>query len=360
MADLTDTARPTEEGERTDTARATGEGRVAEPGRPAGGGRLPTGSTSTVDAPRTTDPAPGEEPAGGGWIDAARPRAGMPRRRGPGRAGWARLRPAVGLGLLALLVGYAVLVPWLADFDPRITDYSAGLSAPSAEHPFGTDPAGRDLLVRSAAGLRVSLLIAAVCAVVSTLIGTLVGALSGVAGGVVDQIVMRLVDTVNAVPHLLLGIVIVALYGGGLPAVIISITLTHWTSVARIVRAEVLSLRDREFVDAAISGGASRWRVTRRHLLPAVVPQAALAAVLMLPHAVWHETALSFLGLGLAPHEASIGILLDEAREATMLGGWWALVFPSALLVVATLGVAACGAAWRDRLTPRRRTELAL
>ncbi|MEV0610053.1 ABC transporter permease [Polymorphospora rubra] len=344
MPDLTETARPTGTVPPADTARPPGSAPPADT-------VPPPGKTPPVDTARTDRE---------GWIDAARPRAGMPRPRRRFRTGWARLRPVVGLGLLAVLIGYAVLTPWLADFDPRITDYPAGLTGPSAEHLFGTDPAGRDLLVRSAAGLRVTLLVATVCAIVSTVIGTLVGALSGVAGGVVDQAVMRLVDTVNAVPHLLLGIVIVALYGGGLPAVIISITLTHWTSVARIVRAEVLSLRDREFVDAAISGGASRWRVVRRHLLPAVVPQAVLAAVLMLPHAVWHETTLSFLGLGLAPHEASIGILLDEAREATMLGGWWALVFPSALLVVATLSVAAGGAAWRDRLTPRRRTELSL
>ncbi|MFX0595209.1 ABC transporter permease [Melissospora conviva] len=296
-------------------------------------------------------------PAGdGGWISAARPRAGMPR--GPRRPGWTR--PALGITLLVLLVSYALLTPWLAGLDERLTDHGRALLAPGAGGWFGTDSAGRDLFVRTAAGLRVSLLVAAVCAVVSTVIGTLVGAFSGIAGGWVDQLVMRLIDTVNSVPHLLLGIVIVALYGGGLTAVIVAIALTHWSSVARIVRAEVLSLRDREFIDAAVAGGASRWRVTRRHLLPAVVPQAALATVLMLPHAVWHETALSFLGLGLPPHTASLGILLDEAREAVMLGAWWPLVFPSAALVIATLAVATCGAALRDRLVPRRRTELSL
>lgn len=128
---------------------------------------------------------------------------------------------------------------------------------------------------------------------------------------------MRVVDTINSVPHLLLGIIIVALYRGSLLTVVASIALTHWTGIARIVRAEVLSLRDRPFIDAAISGGATRARVLRRHLLPAIVPQAALSAVLILPHAVWHETALSFLGLGLPPHLASIGTSLPKAARAS-------------------------------------------
>lgn len=289
------------------------------------------------------------------WVDAGRP---WTRARRSGRARLStRQRLWVGFGLLLLLVGYAVLAPMLAGFDERVIDLSTAASPPSGGHLFGTDQAGRDLFVRTAAGLRVSLLVAGLCAVLSTVLGVLVGALAGAAGGWVDRIVMRLVDTVNAVPHLLLGIVIVALYRGSLVAVVASIALTHWASVARLIRSEVLSLRQREFVDAAISGGASRWWVIRRHFLPAVVPQAVLSAVLLLPHAVWHESALSFLGLGLPPHQASLGTLLDEARDSLLLGSWWALVFPSLMLVAATLAVAACGAAWRDRTLPKRWSE---
>jgi peptide/nickel transport system permease protein len=196
--------------------------------------------------------------------------------------------------------------------------------------------------------------------VVSTLLGALFGAASGVLGSWPDRLLMRVVDTVNAVPHLLLGIVIVALYRGSVLAVIASIALTHWTGVARIVRAEVLSLRDRPFIDAAISGGASRGRVLRRHLLPAIVPQAALSTVLLLPHAVWHETALSFLGLGLPPHLASIGNILGEGRAAVLLGAWWIVTFPALLLVASALAVAGVAAWWRDRALPRRRSELGL
>jgi peptide/nickel transport system permease protein len=296
-------------------------------------------------------------PAGTRWRSAARPRAGTPRGRAAGRA---RSRLGAGAGLLVVLAVASVLVPWLGGLDERLVDYTAVRLPPSPEHPFGTDAQGRDLLLRSFAGLQVSLLVAAACAVVSTLLGALFGAASGVLGGWPDRLLMRVVDTVNAVPHLLLGIVIVALYRGSVLAVIASIALTHWTSVARIVRSEVLSLRERPFVDAAISGGASRWRVLRRHLLPAIVPQAALSTVLLLPHAVWHETALSFLGLGLPPHLASIGNILGEGRAAMLLGSWWIVTFPALLLVASALAVAGIAAWWRDRALPRRRSELGL
>ncbi len=163
---------------------------------------------------------------------------------------------------------------------------------------------------------------------------------------------MRAVDGVNALPHLLLGIVIVALFRGSLPAIIASIALTHWTQVARIARSEVLGVRGREYIDAAHLAGAGRSHVMRHHLAPAAAGQALIAVVLLLPHAIWHETTLSFLGLGLPPHQPSLGTLLQEARSTLLLGGWWTLLFPSLLLVAATLAVAGIGAALRDRINP--------
>lgn len=292
----------------------------------------------------------------GPWRPAGRPRPGSPR----GRRTSGRVRLLAGASGLLVLVLAAVLVPRLGGLDEGAVDYTAIRVPPSAAHPFGTDSVGRDVLLRSFAGLWVSLQVAAACAVLSTAIGTLFGALSGLLGGWYDRLLMRVVDAVNAVPHLLLGIVIVALYRGSVLAVIASIGLTHWTTVARVVRAEILSLRGRPFVDAAISGGSSRLRVLRRHLLPAVVPQAVLSAVLILPHAVWHETALSFLGLGLPPHLASLGTILGEGRQAVLLGSWWIVVFPSLLLAATTLCVAGVAAWWRDRTLPRRRSEQAL
>ncbi|AIA07327.1 ABC transporter permease [Streptomyces noursei ZPM] len=279
-------------------------------------------------------------------------------RRGAGSRRALRLR--ICAGILAAVVLAVVLVPLLFPLDRQAVDLAAKLQPPSAAHPFGTDEVGRDLLLRCVYGLRVSLLVGVVAAVVATVIGTAVGALAGALGGWADRTVMRLVDLFSSVPHLLLGIFIVAMFRPGVWPVIVSVALTHWLSTARIVRAEVLSLRSRPHLDAALTGGASRWRVTTRHLLPAVLPQAALAAVLMVPHAIWHESALSFLGLGLPAHEASLGIMANAARSSLLAGDWWPTLFPGLFLVVPTLAVAGLAGAWRERLNPRRRSELML
>ncbi|GGO48078.1 ABC transporter permease [Streptomyces lasiicapitis] len=262
--------------------------------------------------------------------------------------------------IVTAVVLAVLIVPPLADLDEQAVHLADKLLPPSLEHPFGTDDVGRDLLLRCVYGLRVSLLVGVVAAVVATVIGTAVGALAASAGGWVDRIVMRLVDVFSSVPHLLLGIFIVAMFRPGVWPVVISVALTHWLSTARIVRAEVLSLRSRPYVDAAISGGASRRRVTVRHLLPGVLPQAGLAAVLMVPHAIWHESALSFLGLGLPTHQASLGTLVQSARSSLLAGDWWPTLFPGLFIIVPTLAIAGLAGAWRDRINPRRRSELML
>lgn len=263
--------------------------------------------------------------------------------------------------VIVTAVALAVLVvPPLAQLDEQAVDLALKLRPPSLAHPFGTDDVGRDLLLRSVYGLRVSLLVGLVAAVVATVIGTAVGAAAAAFGGWTDRVVMRLVDTFSSVPHLLLGIFIVAMFRPGVWPVIVSVALTHWLSTARIVRSEVLSLRSRPYIDAAVSGGASRWRVIVRHLLPGVLPQAALAAVLMVPHAMWHESALSFLGLGLPSHQASLGNLIQSARSSLLAGDWWPTLFPGLFLIIPTLAIAGLAGAWRERINPRRRSELML
>jgi peptide/nickel transport system permease protein len=264
---------------------------------------------------------------------------------------------AVIVAAVALAV---VLLPPLVNLDEQAVDLALKLRPPSLAHPFGTDDVGRDLLLRCVYGLRVSLLVGLVAALVATVIGTAVGAAAAAFGGWTDRVVMRLVDTFSSVPHLLLGIFIVAMFRPGVWPVIVSVALTHWLSTARIVRSQVLSLRARPYIDAAVSGGASRWRVTVRHLLPGVMPQAALAAVLMVPHAMWHESALSFLGLGLPSHQASLGNLIQSARSSLLAGDWWPTLFPGLFLIIPTLAIAGLAGAWRERINPRRRSELML
>ncbi|WP_424214973.1 ABC transporter permease [Streptomyces sp. BI20] len=299
-------------------------------------------TTLVKDAPRTA-PAP---PV---W-----------RSRGPRRRSTRVLRLRVSAAVTLLVALTVLIVPPLVDLDQQAVDLGARLLPPSWAHPFGTDDVGRDLLLRCVHGLRVSLLVGLVAALVATVVGTVVGAAAAAFGGWTDRVLMRLVDTFSSVPHLLLGIFIVALFRPGLWPVVVSVALTHWLSTARIVRAEVLSLRSRPFVDAAISGGASRLRVAVRHLVPGVLPQAGLAAVLMVPHAMWHESALSFLGLGLPAHQASLGNLVQNGRGSLLAGDWWPTLFPGLFLIVPTLAIAGLAGAWRDRLNPRRRSELTL
>ncbi|MGW5638566.1 ABC transporter permease [Streptomyces sp. NPDC003832] len=282
------------------------------------------------------------------------------RSHGADRRSTHTVRLRVSAVLVTVIVLAVLLVPPLVRLDQQAVDLAAKLQPPSWEHPFGTDDVGRDLLLRCVYGLRVSLLVGVVAALTATVIGTAVGATAGALGGWVDRVVMRLVDTVSSVPHLLLGIFIVAMFRPGVWPVVVSVALTHWLSTARIVRAEVLSLRSRPYVDAAVSGGASRWRVAVRHLLPGVLPQAGLAATLMVPHAMWHESALSFLGLGLPAHTASLGTLIQGARGSLLAGDWWPTLFPGLFIIVPTLAIAGLAGAWRERINPRRRSELML
>lgn len=261
------------------------------------------------------------------------------------------------LAILGVLVLYTIIVPLTSTTDPRTVDLDAYLAAPSGMHLFGTDLLGRDLFLRCAQGLRISLLLAAAAAVMSTVIGVLVGTVSAAIGGRVDKVVMRIVDATNALPHLLLGVVIASLWRGQWWAVVVSIGVTHWTQVARIVRSEILSVRTREHVLAAVASGASRTQVWATHLLPSVVPQALIAIVLLLPHAVWHESALSFLGVGLQPNDPSLGTLLEDARAGILAGGWWLLVFPAAMLTITCLAIAGIGGRLRDSTIPRRAVE---
>ncbi|MEW2071067.1 ABC transporter permease [Streptomyces sp. NPDC007346] len=277
----------------------------------------------------------------------------------PGRT-TRRIRVATSVTIVVVVALAVLIVPPLAQLDEQAVDLSNKLHPPSWAHPFGTDDVGRDLLLRCVYGLRVSLLVGLVAALTATVLGTAIGALAAASGGWTDRIVMRLVDTFSSVPHLLLGIFIVAMFRPGVWPVIISVALTHWLSTARIVRSEVLSLRSRPFIDAAISGGASRGRVIVRHLLPGVLPQAGLAAVLMVPHAMWHESALSFLGLGLPAHQASLGNLVQSARGSLLAGDWWPTLFPGLFLIIPTLALAGLAGAWRDRINPRRKSELML
>ena len=251
-----------------------------------------------------------------------------------------RARVAVAVTVLSALVVYAVAWPVLAPAGWSDTNYLRARQGPSWPHLMGTDALGSDVSVRVAEALQVSLTVAVATAVGATAIGLLVGATAAVRGGRVDAVLMRVTDAAVAVPHLLATIVVVAMFRGSLTAIIIALTLTHWTTLARIVRAETQTVMASDYIAASRTAGASRTQLVRHHIVPAVAPQAGIAIVMMVPHAIWHESTLSFLGIGLAPEQASLGTLIDSASTGLLEGQWWALAAPALVLVAATAAMA--------------------
>jgi peptide/nickel transport system permease protein len=252
---------------------------------------------------------------------------------------------------LVLVLAYALAWPGLAPRDWTGSDYLRGGLAPGRPHLMGTDALGHDLTVRVAQALQVSLAVAAGSALAAVVIGVAVGAAAAAGGARVDGLLMRLTDAVAAVPHLLATVVVVAMFRGSVTALVLALALTHWPSVARIVRAETQKVMASGYVAASRVAGASTPRLVRHHVLPAVAGQAGLAVVVMLPHAVWHESTLSFLGIGLPPERASLGTLIALSRTDLLLGRWWALVFPAAALIVVTAAVALLAPSGRRRGT---------
>ena len=264
-----------------------------------------------------------------------------------------RLAVAVATGAILVLAVFAVGVPMLWPIDEAAADFASANQGPGFGHWFGTDPSGRDLFVLVAKGMRVSLGMSTAVAAISSALGLSVGLAAGMLGGWTDRIGMRIADAMTAMPSLLLAIFLVSLYRGSVVAIVLSLVLTHWISVARVVRAEMLSLRGAEFVLAARLAGLSRLRMAFAHLLPVAAGQTMIGTVLLVAHAIWHESTLSFLGLGLPPHRASLGTLLSDAREAMILGQWWRLVFPAGAIVATTLSLAVLARA----LSPSRARE---
>ena len=258
---------------------------------------------------------------------------------------WRRLRDdrsaRVAAAVLVAAALAALLAPWIAPYDPILQPDPVALRlvGPSWQHPFGTDPFSRDVLSRVLHGARVSLGVAAGAMLLSATLGTALGALAAVIGGWADTIVSGLVDVLIAVPRLLVVIALVATFGTLSPWwLVVLIGASGWLTTARIVRAECRDHLQRDYVLAARALGATRWRITWQHLLPAVSPQIAVAAALALAAVIPLEAALSFLGLGIQPPLASWGnILLDGTDYLT--SAWWLVVFPVGAVTI-TVGAA--------------------
>ena len=223
---------------------------------------------------------------------------------------------------------------------------------PSLQHLFGTDWVGRDMLMRTVKGLSISMQIGLISTVLSAVIALLFGILAPVFGGLADHFVSWLIDFVMSVPHTILIILISLAFGGGLRGVVAGVTCTHWTSLTRVIRAEVLQLKNAEYVQIAEKLGRTRWYIAVHHMFPAVIPQLAVGAVLLFPHAILHEASVTFLGFGLPAHEPAIGVILSESMKYLTVGKWWLALFPGISLVAVTVMVEAIGKNLEKLISP--------
>ncbi|HLE78716.1 MAG TPA: ABC transporter permease [bacterium] len=254
---------------------------------------------------------------------------------------------AVGLTLMS------ILAPWIAPYPPDKIDLSGRWATPGRAHLFGADELGRDVLSRIMYAGRISLSVGYVVAINVSIIGMVVGAVAGFYGRTIDTVLMRLVDILLSVPTLPLYLILAALLpGGGVSRIILIFTAFGWTGVARLVRGQILSLKSQDFVDAARAMGASETRLILRHLLPNALAPVIVAATLAVGGAILGESALSYLGLGIAPPTASWGNMLQRAQEYIWNASWLAVV-PGVFIFITVLSFNFLGDGLRDALDPR-------
>jgi peptide/nickel transport system permease protein len=262
-----------------------------------------------------------------------------------------------GLVTVVLLYLVALLAPLIAPFDPIAQGDLVGASymAPGSTHWLGTDQFARDMLSRIVYGARISLTIGFVAVAIAIVLGSLLGAVAGYLGGRVDAVVMRFTDMVMAFPRLVLLIMIIALFEPTLGLIIAVLGLTQWPGTARLVRGEVLSLREQEYIQAARALGFGRRRIILRHLIPNVLAPVIVAATLGIGNTIVLEAGLSFLGLGIQPPTPSWGTLVADGRQ-NLIGAWWVATFPGLAIVVTVLAFNLVGDGLRDAMDPRLRS----
>ncbi|APZ52908.1 ABC transporter permease [Salipiger abyssi] len=267
-----------------------------------------------------------------------------------------------GAVLLVVIVALALLAPVLDLPDPTRGDLRARLAGPTwaglfspGAHPLGTDEVGRDILSRLIHGSRMTLMVATTAVVLGGVVGTILGILAGYKGGIVDRILMRLVDIQLAIPLMLLALLVVAALGPSIQNVVLVLALTSWIRYARIIRAQVLSLREREFVQSARAIGASTARIMFLHILPNVLTPALVVGTLELARVIIMDAALSFLGLGVQPPTPSWGRMLADGR-VYLSSAWWTVTFPGLAIVLTVLSVNLFGDWLRDYFDPKTRS----
>jgi peptide/nickel transport system permease protein len=263
-----------------------------------------------------------------------------------------------GLIMVLGVIVSAVFAPLLSPHDPTLSDVDKRLLPPigqegaNPDYLLGTDYLGRDIVSRLIYGARISLVVSISAVAFSAILGTIIGLISGFYGGMIDSIFMRVADVQLAFPFILLAIAIVAVLGPSLPNIIIVLAITGWVIYARVVRAEILSLREKEFVMATRAAGGSNGRIIFQHLLPNVIPQCIVIITLEMARMIIMEAALSFLGLGIQPPTPTWGGMLADGR-VYLATSWWLATFPGIVIMLVVLGINLLGNWLRDVLDPR-------
>jgi len=269
--------------------------------------------------------------------------------------------PVFPILILVVLVFTALFAEFIAPHNPEVGSLSQRFKPPawvaggSAEHWLGTDHIGRDVLSRLIFGTRVSMIVGFTAVIFAGVIGTALGILSGFFGGWVDQVIMRITDAWLALPALTFAIFLAAIVGPSEWNIVIILGAVYWTRYARVIRGEVLSLKERDFVRLAIVAGCSRWKIMRKHLLPNVLNSAIVLGTLMLGVVIVTEAALSFLGVGVPPPKPAWGLMLADGKKGLMAGYWWLTVFPGVCIVLMVLSANLLGDWLRVKLDPQLR-----
>lgn len=262
----------------------------------------------------------------------------------------------IGLGLFLVVCVLALLAPWIAPYDPIDQSILQRLKPPSAEHWFGTDFYGRDILSRILYGARISLTIGLLAIGIALVIGSFIGMLAGYFGGAVDIVIMQIMDVLLAFPSLILGLIIVAMLGPSAENLVIAIALTAIPPFARIARAPTISIKEREFVEAGRALGYSDARLVFGHILPNILPEILVMGSLWLATAIRVEASLAFIGLGVAPPTPTWGGMIREGFE-NILDSAWLAVFPSLAILLVVFSLNLLGDGLRDAIDPRLRGE---
>ncbi len=266
----------------------------------------------------------------------------------------------VGVALVVIFVIFALFASWIAPQDPARIELSTRLSPPSLAHPCGTDELGRDILSRLIYGARISMLVGSSVVLGALFLGLVIGSIAGYYGGKVDRFVnVILMNAFLSFPGILIAISFVAFRGPGVFNLILALCLGGWVGYARLVRAQVLAAREREYVEAARALGASDWRIITRHILPNIIQPVIVQAAIGMAGAVLAEATMSFLGLGVPPPTASWGSMLNDGR-AHLFDAPHLVLFPAAAVMLAVLSFNFIGDALRDYLDPRSRIEAGL